>query len=113
MRGFIQASFTTWRSFICRIAILEEFAERSSTSYLSNFVGPQLDNLPSDMVDTGKSRSGLLAGQSSFSSSRESRTESVEDFDSPLSSKDSGSVHSHKKRFPLRRKKRKSKQSAG
>lgn len=94
-----------------RLAILEEFAEKASMDYLHSFIGPKLDNLQFDMVDTGKSRSGMLTGQNSFSSSRGSRSDSPDVWSTSSPSK--SSVSNPRKRFPLRRKKKKNRQTAG
>lgn len=80
--------------------------------YLSSFIGPKLDNLNFDMIDSGKSRSSLLVGHNSFSSSRGSNIDSPDIWScsSPSPSK-SGSTN--KKRFPIRRRKKKTKEGAG
>lgn len=80
--------------------------------YLSSFIGPKLDNLNFDMIDSGKSRSSLLAGHNSFSSSRGSNIDSLDVWScsSPSPSKH-GSTG--KKRFPIRRRKKKTKEGAG
>ena len=80
--------------------------------YLSSFIGPKLDNLNFDMIDSGKSRSSLLVGHNSFSSSRGSNIETADVWScsSPSPSKRGSS---HKKRFPIRRRKKKTKDGTG
>lgn len=94
---------------------MEEFAKRESTGWAAALLGPRLDNLPSDMIDTGKSKSGKLRGQNSFSNSRGSSSELGE---WPLNrpSKDSPSKDSKKgsrKLFQFRGSKKKEKQVLG
>lgn len=45
----------------CRLAILEEMAERNSMGYFETFLGPKLDSHLCEMVDSGKAGKGWTA----------------------------------------------------
>ena len=102
------------KGVLCRLVLIEESALKASTDYMSTLDGPKLDDLPFEMVDTGKSRSKLLTGHNSFSSSRGSSSDSNVWSVSPA--KKTSSMPSRKstlKRFQIGRWKKKDKEPSG
>lgn len=93
-----------------RLKILEHFAQKASIEYLSSFIGPKLDSLQYDMVDTGRSKSDLRGdGSSSFSASTNAGLGNIQS--QPTTSK-SSSPGTDKKSFTWKGRK-KAKQAAG
>lgn len=88
---------------------MEHFAQKASIEYPSSFLGPKLDNLSHDMIDTGPSKSSLLASGSSFSSGT---NVDLGDTRNPSSGSKSSSQGTEKKSFTWKGRK-KAKPSAG
>ena len=89
---------------------MEEFAKRGQLDFISTLKGPRLDELPFEMVDTGKSRSRVLSGDNSFSSSRGSSTDT--DVWSFTPAKQTSSAPS-RKLFQIGRRKKREAQTTG